>query len=154
MTDKKIAEAMGMKPIAEIEKENTEIVEAESTEIEVVGDSKDNDIYGDALEDLEFVRGNIHGILKHGNASLEDMIDLARQSESPRAFEVAATLMKTLLDANKEFVDVSTKKKDFRLDREKPDSGNSGPRTVNQNLFLSTKDLLKMISEKGEDDVE
>ena len=43
---------------------------------------------------------------------VKEMVEIAKQSEMPpRAFEVVSTLMKTLLDANKDFVDLSSKKK-------------------------------------------
>ena len=69
------------------------------------------------------------------------MVEIAKQSESPRAFEVVSQLMKTLLDANKDYVEMSTKK---RYAKEE-----SGPSTnvTNNNLIVSTADLLKMIKD-------
>jgi hypothetical protein len=75
------------------------------------------------------------------------MMSLAKQSESPRAFEVASTLMKTLLDANKDFVEMSMKKK-YAVDEVNAPKEAAQTNVVNNNLILSTTDLLKMI--KGE----
>jgi hypothetical protein len=76
------------------------------------------------------------------------MVEIAKQSESPRAFEVVSTLMKTLLDANKDYVDISTKKKYATEEKNggKPEQQN----VTNNNLILSTADLLKML--KGDKD--
>ena len=77
------------------------------------------------------------------------MITLAKQSESPRAFEVAATLMKTLLDANRDFVDISMRKKYAKEEILNPKKDESNVTNVtNNNLILSTADVLKMM--KGE----
>jgi hypothetical protein len=75
------------------------------------------------------------------------MISLAKQSESPRAFEVASTLMKTLLDANKDFVEISTKKK-YAIEEKNGPKEAAQTNVTNNNLILSTADLLKML--KGE----
>jgi len=98
----------------------------------------------ETLDDLEKARGNIRNIITKGDSSLDEMIELAKQSESPRAFEVAAGLMKTLLEANKDFVEVSMKKKYHRESLEGPKEA-AQTNVVNNNLILSTKDLLEML---------
>jgi hypothetical protein len=75
------------------------------------------------------------------------MMSLAKQSESPRAFEVASTLMKTLLDANKDFVEMSMKKK-YAVDEVNGPKEAAQTNVTNNNLIVSTADLLKML--KGE----
>ena len=72
------------------------------------------------------------------------MVEIAKQSESPRAFEVVSTLMKTLLDANKDYVEMSTKKR-YAKEEESPST-----QVTNNNLIVSTADLLKMI--KGDNE--
>lgn len=102
----------------------------------------------DTVQDIELARSNIKNIIEQGDDALREMINLAKQSESPRAYEVASTLMKTLLDANKDFVEMSTKKKYAKEEilHQKEDAATTT--VTNNNLILSTTDLLKMI--KGE----
>lgn len=138
-----IDEALGLRPMEEIDPENSPtVVEEEETQVAVYEETDD-----ETLRDLELARSNIQNIIQTGDDSLKEMIDLAKQSESPRAFEVAATLMKTLLEANKDFVEISSKKKEYKSEKNKsPDS--SQTKVTNNNLILSTADLLKMLGDK------
>jgi len=96
------------------------------------------------LKDIELAKANIENIINLGDDAVREMTEIAKQSESPRAFEVVSTLMKTLLDANKDYVEMSTKK---RYAKEEDQQGKT--EVTNNNLIVSTSDLLKMI--KGED---
>jgi hypothetical protein len=139
MSEDKIAKVLGLRPLEEAKEKNLpEIIEEKPL---VTVDDED-----DTIIDIEQARGNIKNIIEQGDDALKEMIELAKQSESPRAFEVASTLMKTLLDANKDFVEMSTKKKYAK--EEKNGASNTSPNVTNNNLILSTADLLKMI--KGE----
>ena len=96
------------------------------------------------LADIELAKQNIENIISLGDDSIKEMVEIAKQSESPRAFEVVSTLMKTLLDANKDYVEMSTKKR-YAKEETKTETN-----VTNNNLIVSTADLLKMI--KGEGD--
>lgn len=96
------------------------------------------------LKDIELAKRNIENIINLGDDSVKEMVEIAKQSESPRAFEVVSTLMKTLLDANKDYVEMSTKKRYAKEEKQ------AETQVTNNNLIVSTADLLKMI--KGEDD--
>ena len=98
------------------------------------------------LKDIELAKANIENIINLGDDAVREMTEIAKQSESPRAFEVVSTLMKTLLDANKDYVEMSTKK---RYAKEEDQQGKT--EVTNNNLIVSTSDLLKMI--KGEKDI-
>ena len=98
------------------------------------------------LKDIELAKANIENIINLGDDAVKEMTEIAKQSESPRAFEVVSTLMKTLLDANKDYVEMSTKK---RYAKEEDPSADKSTNVTNNNLIVSTADLLKMI--KGED---
>tara|TARA_R110000868_G_scaffold33639_1_gene121988 strand:- start:86 stop:613 length:528 start_codon:yes stop_codon:yes gene_type:complete len=95
------------------------------------------------LKDIELAKKNIENIISLGDDSVKEMVEIAKQSESPRAFEVVSTLMKVLLDANKDFVEMSTKKR-----YAKEEDTQTQTQVTNNNLIVSTSDLLKMI--KGE----
>jgi hypothetical protein len=93
-----------------------------------------------STEDLDFARNNVIDTIDQGNEALKEMLILAKSSDEPRAYEVVATLIKTLVDANEKLVDLPNKVKTV-----KPDEGG---KTVNNNLFVgSNADLLKMIQD-------
>jgi hypothetical protein len=99
--------------------------------------------------DYEYARQNMYDIIEKGQSALEDIVDIARQSESPRAFEVVTNLIKTLADANKDLMDLAKKNKELS----KPDASNEN-KTVNNNLFVgSSSELLKMIKDKANEDI-
>lgn len=105
----------------------------------------------DENEDFEIARNNIKQIIKKGQDVLDDMISLAKASDHPRAFEVTGTLIKTLVDANKDLMDLHKRKKELRG---KPTPDKSGVTNVTHNVqnnstvFVGTsKDLLDALSE-------
>lgn len=96
-------------------------------------------------EDFDYARANLKDVIERGNDALEQLIDIADQSQHPRAYEVISTLMNTLVSANKDLLDLSKKKKDITVADKK-----DGPQTINNNLILTTADLQKMLSAKKE----
>lgn len=145
MDDDKISSALGIRPLAEISEEEKNLP-AEAVDVPpppaIVSDEDDENV-----QDLETVRQNIQGIMETGNDAMREMLDIAKQSQQPRAFEVVSTLMKTMLDANKDFADISTKKK---FAKEEINAPKEAAQVTNNNLIVSTADLLKML--KGNDD--
>lgn len=98
----------------------------------------------DITTDYEFARNNIHNAISKGSEALDYLLEIAKQSDHPRAFEVVGQLTKTLVDANKDLLDVQKKVKDLKVD-------DTSPETINNNLFVgSTADILKML--KGGED--
>lgn len=145
MSDDKIAEVLGLRPLEEIRKETkTEVLDPEEVKHEITPVDPDAD---ETVRDIEQARANIKNIIEQGDDSLKEMIELAKQSESARAFEVASGLMKTLLDANRDFVDMSMKKKYAKDELNGPKEA-AQTNVTNNNLIVSTADLLKMM--KGE----
>ena len=105
----KIAENLGLRPLSEIREE--ELASQPEEVVEEILPAIVTDEDDENLRDLAKVRENIEGVIELGNDAVREMLEIAKQSESARGFEVVSTLMKTLLDANKDFADVSTKKK-------------------------------------------
>lgn len=97
----------------------------------------------EVVADIEIAKQNIADLLISAKTSFDSLSEVAKSSQNARDFEVVATLMKTLLDANKDFVSMSEKKK-----YAKEDSSTATTNITNNNLILSTTDLLKMIKEK------
>lgn len=93
-------------------------------------------------KDFEYSRQIYHDILAKGSEAMEEMMEVARSTEHPRAFEVLATTMKTLADVNSSLLDLHKKKKEIsKKDEPKEIAG-----TTNNNLFVgSTAELQKML---------
>jgi len=110
-------------------------------------DSSDN-----VNNDFEYARQTYHDILVKGSAALEDMIEVARSTEHPRAFEVLSGLMKTMADVNSNLLDLHKKKKDIK---KKDISDTPTGKTTNNLIVGSTTDIQKMLLDlhKKDDDV-
>lgn len=95
-------------------------------------------------DDYEYARGNLISTLETGNEALQRMLELAGQSQHPRAYEVFATLMRTISDTNKDLLELSQKKQRI----EQKESGGQS-KTVNNNLFVGTSsDLQRLLDLK------
>jgi len=158
MSNDHIEKVLGIRPIEEA-LDDTQLDSADEPDDlpTVIGDTKGevatvNPETDETIQDIELARSNIKNIIEQGDESLKEMINLAKQSESPRAFEVASGLMKTLLDANKDFVEISTKKKYAKEEILNPKEEQATANVTNNNLILSTTDLLKML--KGGEDIQ
>ena len=143
MSNDSITAALGLRSLKEVfesEPKDTEI--AVSIDVPPLPSTINAD---EVVADIETARQNIADLLVSAKSSFDSLSEVAKSSQNARDFEVVATLMKTLLDANKDFVSMSEKKK-----YAKEDSSSSSATTniTNNNLILSTNDLLKMIKEK------
>lgn len=97
--------------------------------------------------DYNAARSNLHDIIHSGKEALLIALDVARQSEHPRAFEVVGGLMKQLADINEQLLDLHLKKQKLE-GVTVPD--NAGQQTIvnNNALFVgSTSELSKLISD-------
>jgi dTDP-D-glucose 4,6-dehydratase len=118
---------------------NSEIIEAEQ---EILAPSIIPSSNMDADNDFIKAKSNIASLIEKGEAAVDGILQLAKESEQPRAYEVASTLIKTMVDANKELLDVHKQKKE--LDKEEY----AGPAKAVQNntVFVgSTKELQKQL---------
>lgn len=91
--------------------------------------------------DFDFARENLMDVINKGQEALFDLMDVARQSQHPRAYEVLSTMMNTMIGASKDLLDLQAKKK--KLLEQNPDAS---AQQVTNNLFVgSTAELQKMI---------
>lgn len=94
--------------------------------------------------DFEYARGSMISVIEKGQEALNDMLDVAQRSQHPRGYEVVATLINTISNANKDLLELSKRKKDLQQFKD-------GPSTVNNNLYIgSTADLLKLLKKPNE----
>jgi hypothetical protein len=120
------------------------VVEETSIEESPVGIQKPDRLSKDDIEkDYEYTRGNLYSIIEKGQEAINGILELAQESEMPRAYEVAGQLIKSVSDATDKLMDLQKKLKDVE-EESKP----KGPNTVNNALFVgSTAELAKMIKE-------
>ena len=119
----------------------TEVV-VEKTE--PVGIQKPDRLKKDDIEkDYEYTRGNLYSIIEKGQEAIDGILELAQESEMPRAYEVAGQLIKSVSDATDKLMDLQKKVKEVNEEEK-----SKGPSTVNNALFVgSTAELAKMIKE-------
>ena len=116
-----------------------DIIPTESTE---VGISKpERHERNDIEKDYEYTRGNLYSIIEKGQEAINGILELAQDSEMPRAYEVAGQLIKSVSDATDKLMDLQKKLKDVEEEKQ-----SKGPNTVNNALFVgSTAELAKML---------
>ena len=96
----------------------------------------------DLSSDYNFSREQYHKLIDKGNDALEELLAVAKESESARAYEVTAMLIRNLSDTTKELLQLQKTKKE--IEKETKD-----PNTVNNSLFIgSTKELQDLLLEK------
>ncbi len=100
--------------------------------------------------DFEYARENMMEVINKGQEALFDLMDVARQSQHPRAYEVLATMMNTMVGASKDLLDLQAKKKKIL-----EDDPSASPQQVTNNLFVgSTAELQKYLKQQKATDGE
>ena len=120
-----------------------EVVKEEKAEV-LPREKPDRLTKDDITKDYEYTRGNLYSIIEKGQEAIDGILELAQESEMPRAYEVAGQLIKSVSDATDKLMDLQKKLKDVNAEDKQ------GPTNVTNNaLFVgSTADLAKLI--KGE----
>lgn len=133
-----ISNSLGLEPLQNLNEGEGELVipkKTELAEIKPVDDKVDRD--------YDYARTNFYNIIETGTEALEQMLDVAKASEHPRAYEVVSTIMKTLVEANKDLVSMSAKKQES--EEEKNPSEKS---VTNNNMFVgSTAELQQLLKD-------
>ena len=134
--DDEIGKSLGLEPMKP--PLQGEVVEHEPKQEIIVADDRSE-------RDYDYARTNFYNVIEKGTQALEDMLDVAKASEHPRAYEVVSTLMKTLVDANKDLVSMGDKKvKAEESEENKP--------VTNNNLFVgSTAELQQLLKDMKND---
>ena len=114
----------------------TSEIKPESTTRVIPQNGKDDDI------DYNYARENYYNLIERNQDAVEEMLEIAKQSEHPRAFEVVGQLIKSGLDANKELMALHKTKKELSIEK-------SGGVNVNNAVFVgSTAELQKLLKAK------
>ncbi len=121
-----------------------------NTEIEVqqVNDTSsikkhEKEVVNDAEKDYKYARAQLYSLIEKGQETLNGVMELAGESASPRAYEVAGQVLKSTADITDKLADLQKKMKD--LDEDKPNT----PNTVTNNAVFvgSTSELQKMLKQ-------
>ena len=133
--DDKLNEVLGI--AEEVPYENSlEVAKKSSTEV-TVPENNDPEI------DFETGRKNLYNLLDKGNEAIDGILNLAKEGEHPRAYEVAGQLIKTVSEVSQNLLDLQDKLKKVK------DIPDKGPKNVTNALFVgSTTELQKMLKEK------
>ena len=95
----------------------------------------------DIEKDYKYTRGQLYSIIEKGQEAINGILELAQESEMPRAYEVAGQLIKNVADATDKLMDLQKKVKDVNEDN--PSKTNN---VTNNALFVgSTSELSKML---------
>lgn len=100
-------------------------------------------VVDDIKKDYDYTRGNLYSLIEKGQEAINGILELAQESEMPRAYEVAGQLIKNVGDITDKLLDLQKKVKDIEDDKPK------GPTTVNNALFVgSTAELSKILKQQ------
>ena len=92
--------------------------------------------------DYELTRTNLRKILDTGMTALEKMAEIADLSQHPKSYDVLSSLIRNLSSVNKELMELSEKKANIERNSKEP------PQTINNNLYISTTELQKLLAKK------
>jgi hypothetical protein len=110
--------------------------------VDTVQSKSEIEIPDDPQKDYEYSRSQLYTLIEKGQEAVSGILELAQDSQHPRAFEVAGQLIKSVGDVTDKLLELQKKMKDI----EKPQS--NGPKTVNNALFVgSTAELQKMLKQ-------
>ena len=92
----------------------------------------------DLDKDFKYARANLYDIIERGSEALNNIVDLAGQSQHPRSYEVVADLVRTLSQTNKDLIELNKKVNDINPKSQEAE-------TINNNLFVTAEltELLK-----------
>ena len=115
----------------------SEVVEPSHKEVGITKPDAGTEI----RKDYEYTRGNLYSIIEKGQQAIDGILDVAEQSDMPRAYEVAGQLIKSVSDATDKLMTLQQKLKDVEEEVK-------GPTNVTNALFVgSTFELTKMLKD-------
>lgn len=120
----------------EIEKSNPNLI------------NKNEKISNDTQKDYEYTRGNLYSLIEKGQEAINGILELAQESEMPRAYEVAGQLIKNVADATDKLMDLQKKLKEVEEEKQ-----TKCPTNVTNALFVgSTAELAKLLKSNSTED--
>jgi hypothetical protein len=134
--NKNLSNIFDVTPIEEVKKEKLPTVSAKYNEPELKQDL--TDAYQQSKE-------NLQGIIDQGQEAMHEILEIAKAGQHPRAFEVYGGLLKNMVDANKELLNIQKQMRE--MDNTKKETNNT---TIDKAIFVgSTADLGKLLKDNG-----
>ena len=131
--DKKMSEVFDVAPLSETDKKKPLTVHY-----------NDPDLGQDLTDAYQQSKENLQDIIDQGKDAMDAILEIAKQGQHPRAFEVYATLLKNMTDANKELLNMQKQMRD--IENNKKGSGTN----IDKAIFIGTAaDLQKMLKDKN-----
>jgi hypothetical protein len=101
-----------------------------------------------ANKDFEYARETLFELVEHGRDAIDEMLDVAKNSEHPRAYEVLSGLIKNIADVNEKLLILHKDKVEF----DNETNGGKGNNITNNNVFVgSTAELQKLLGKQREE---
>lgn len=134
----KLSEVLDIEPISTISTPEAELVPVE----------KDTSVVD---EDFAFARENLKRLITKGVAAIDDILFVAKESEHPRAYEVASNFLKNMSEMNKDLLELQISKKE--INKQNSRQINDPSITVQKAVFVgSTNELNKLLKSKKEEE--
>ena len=127
--------------VDEPQKSDVQIIDnVDSVPVVINGDeTKDND--------FQYARENLYDIIEKGRDAMEELLEIAKAEESPRAFEVFGQLLKNMTDSQETLMDLHQKKQKLENAGERQEVTQA--QNITNALFVgSTADLLKLVKKE------
>ena len=133
-TNDKLSEILDVEPIVY---DNSEFIKTDIVEV-----TENLPVNTTVEDDAEFARKNIKTLIEKGNLAVDSLLNVAKESDHPRAYEVAAGFLKSLTDMNKDLMEIQKRKRDL----EPKQVNNTQNINVDNAVFVgSTTELLKQL---------
>ena len=115
----------------------------DSVEVDAIVKAEEETKPNDVNKDYDYTRGNLYSLIEKGQEAINGIMEVAGETASPRAYEVAGQLIKSVADTTDKLADLHKKVKDIEADNPKTQN------TVTNNaLFVgSTSELSKMLKD-------
>jgi len=121
-----------------------EEVKEVKTKVAVVNSNDSPDMQQDLNDAYQQSRENLQGIIDQGTGALEEILEISKQSQNPRAFEVYGTLLKNMVEANKELLNIQKQMRE--MDGKRKETNNT---SIDKAIFVgSTSELSKLLKNK------
>ena len=106
---------------------------------------------GDKNTDFQYARENMYHIIERGRDAMDELLEIAKAEESPRAFEVFGLLLKNMTDSHEKLMELHQKKQKLESDGDRQEVTRA--QNVTNALFVgSTAELLKLVKKETKND--
>ena len=136
--NKSLSEVFDVEPLKEVRQEKLPVVQQSYN---------DPDLKQDLTDAYQQSKENLQGIIDQGKEAMEEILQIAKVGQHPRAFEVYGTILKNMVDANKELLAIQKQMREMDENAKKASSGNGTQ--IDKAIFVgSTSELSKLLKGK------